>query len=235
LVVGAGIALSYVLFGSELVGQFLERVVWDNFGRSEAAFNNQSLEGAFMRVFTDRGLADWTTIPRPTPVTLSVMGCGLGLAALLYLRAPGLLLPAQPPDDRDPHTGSLELEIALGVALMLLLFPVVWIHYYLFLAVPLALLPFWWLARDLPRPGWLVALLGLGMWLASGVESHENAFYAAREGDWLFRMAQNRQPLGALMLVIGLSFPLAEIAKRTARAGLIRRYIAEPPSAVRRK
>jgi hypothetical protein len=135
---------------------------------------------------------------------------------LLFRRAPGLLFPATPPDDRDPRTGSLELEIALGVSLMLLLFPVVWIHYYLFLAVPLTLLPFWWLARELPRPGWLIALLALGLWWASGAESHANAYYAAREGDWLFRLAQNRQPLGALLLVIGLSFPLAEVAKRNA-------------------
>ena len=217
VVVALGVALSYLLFGSEIVGQFADRVIWDNFGRSEAAFNNQSLEGAFMRVFTDRGLADWTTIERPLSVTLGVAGCGLGLAALLYLRAPGLLLPPQPPDDSDPRTGSLELEIALGVALMLLLFPVVWIHYYLFLAVPLVLLPFWWLARDLPRPSWLIALMALGLWWASGVESHENAYYAAREGDWFFRMAQNRQPLGALLLVIGFSFPLAEIAERRGR------------------
>ena len=58
-------------------------------------------------------------------------------------------------------------------------------------------------------------MLVLGRWLASGIESHENAYYAAREGDWLFRMAQNRQPLGALLLVLGLSFPLAEVAKRS--------------------
>ena len=216
LVIGGAVVLSFAIFGAELVGQFLDRVVWDNFGRSEAAFNNQSLEGAFMRIFTDRGLADWTTIARPPAVTLGVVSCAVGLAVLLFRRAPGLLFPSTPPDDRDPRTGSLELEIALGVSLMLLLFPVVWIHYYLFLAVPLTLLPFWWLARELPRPGWLIVLLALGLWWASGAESHTNAYYAAREGDWLFRLAQNRQPLGALLLVIGLSFPLAEVAKRSA-------------------
>ncbi|MCP4037683.1 MAG: DUF2029 domain-containing protein [bacterium] len=214
-VVAAGVALSLALFGSELVGQFLDRVVWDNFGRSEAAFNNQSLEGAFMRIFTERGLADWETIPRPLGVTLAVIASAVALGALLFVRAPGLLLPGIRPDDRNPSASSLELEIALGVALMLLFFPVVWIHYYLFLAVPLCLLPAWWLARDLPRPGWLVALLVLGLFLASGFESHDNAHYAAREGELLFRIAQNRQPLGALLLVIGLSFPLSEIARRS--------------------
>lgn len=211
LVFATALILSIALFGIDLVAQFADRVVLDNLGRSEAAFNNQSLEGALMRIFTDRGLADWTTIARPLPVTLGVLGTTVALAGFLYRRAPGLLLPASAPDNH-----SLELEVALGVALMLLLFPVVWIHYYLFLAVPLTLLPFFWLARDLPRPAWLVGLLALGLWWASGVDSHENAYYAAREGEWLFRLAQNRQPAGALLLVIGLSFPLAQMAQKTA-------------------
>ncbi len=215
--VAAAVVVSFAVFGSDLVVQFADRVVWDNFGRSQAAFNNQSLEGAFMRIFSGRGLADWTTIERPLPVTLGVVGCGVALGALLAIRAGSFLLPKAPPADHDPRTGSLELEMALGVSLMLLLFPVVWIHYYLFLAVPLTLLPAWWCARGLPRHGWLTAMLALGLWWASGTETHENAYYAAREGDWLFRLVQNRQPLGALLLVIGLSFPLAEIARRSAR------------------
>ena len=83
--------------------------------------------------------------------------------------------------------------------------------------VPLVVLPFWWTARDLMRPAWLIGLLGLAVWLASGFESHENAYYAARETEPLFRWAQNRQPIGALLLVIGLSFPLAEISQRSRR------------------
>jgi len=214
-VVTTGVLLSYALFTSELVGQFMDRVIWDNFGRSQAAFNNQGLEGALMRAFTDRGLSDWETIKRPLVVTLGVFGTALALGTLFLVRAPGMLFPAIAPSDRDPRVGSLELEMTLGVALMLLLFPVVWIHYYLFLAVPLCLLPAWWVARFLARPGWLIALLALGWFLASGFESHENAHYAAHEGEFLFRMAQNRQPAGVLLLVIGLSFPLAEIAKRS--------------------
>lgn len=216
-VVLLAIALSYAFFGSELVAQFFERVIADNFGRSQAAFNNQSLEGALMRAVTDRGLSDWTTVERPMAVTLGVVGVGLALAALLYMRAPKFLFPREPANDADPRVGALELEVAIGVALMLLLFPVVWIHYYLFLAVPLTVLPFWWLARGLPHPAWLLALLAVAIWFASGAQSHENAYYAAHETEWLFRWAQNRQPIGALLLVIGLSFPLAQIASRTRR------------------
>ncbi len=219
LVVAAAVALSFLVFGGELVSQFVDRVIANNFGRSEAAFNNQSLEGALMRVLTDRGLADWTTVPRPLPVAIGVWTGAISIALLLGWRGRGMLFSNRTPRDADPKTGSLELELALGVSLMLLLFPVVWIHYYLFLAVPLTLLPFWWQARDLPRPAWLVGLLVLGLWFASGSESHENAHYAAREGERLFRLSTTLQPLGALLLIAGLSFPLAEIAERMRDAG----------------
>ena len=215
-VVVAGFAASWLVFGPELMQHYANRVIWENFGRSEAAFNNQSLDGAFMRLFTDRGLADWTTVPRPGAVTAGVVICALAIAALLWSRAPSFLVPRERPGDDDPERGSLELEIALGIALMVLLFPVVWIHYYLFLAVPMTLLPFWWHARRLPGPAWVVALLVAGIFLASGFESHSNSFYSARETELAFRLLQNLQPLGALCLVAGLSWPLAQIGSRSA-------------------
>ena len=205
---------SWAFFGADLMGQYADRVIWDNFGRSHAAFNNQSLDGAFMRTLTDRGLADWVPVPRPAAVSAAVALCATAVLVLLLARGRSLLWPTRPPRDDDTEAGSLEIEIALGVALMCLFFPIVWIHYYLFLVVPLAVLPFWWRQRGLPVRPWVVALLVAGAWLAGGREPHENAWYAAREGERLFRLAQNAQPLGALLLVAGLSAPLAEIARR---------------------
>jgi hypothetical protein len=213
-VVAAGVVLSWLVFGGELLGEYAERVIWDNFGRSQAAFNNRSLDGFFMRAFSDQKLADWVPVPRPPLVSAGVLGVALALGVLLLRCGRGFLWPAAAPRDDDPYTGSLELEIALGVVLMLLLFPVVWIHYYLFLAVPLTLLPFWWEQRGLPRTPWLVALLVAGAWLASGFESHANAYYAAREHELGFRLALNLQTLGALLLAVGLAFPLAEMSRR---------------------
>ncbi len=210
-----GILLSWLIFGTELHAQYADRVIWDNFGRSEAAFNNQSLDGAFMRAFTERGLADWTTIPRPASVAWGGALCALALFALLAWTGSRLLFPASPPRDDAHDTGSLELEIALGVSLMVLLFPVVWIHYYLFLMVPLGVLPAWWNARSLPAPIPVGVVLILGTFLASGFQSLENADYAARESETAFRWLQNRQPIGALLLVIGLAFPWLQIARRT--------------------
>jgi len=217
-VVAAGVALSWLVFGSELLGQYADRVIWDNFGRSQAAFNNRSLDGFFMRIFSDKGLADWVPVPRPPLVSAGVLGIAAALCALLLRCARGLVWPASPPRDDDPHAGNLELELALGVVLMVLFFPVVWIHYYLFLAVPLTLLPFWWEQRGLPRTPGIIVLLVAGAWLAAGFESHSNAYYAAREHEFGFRLALNAQTLGALLLAVGLSFPLSEMSRRALEA-----------------
>jgi hypothetical protein len=147
-----------------------------------------------------------------------VFGIAAALGLLLLRSGRGLLWPAAPLRDGDPYTGSLELELALGVVLMALLFPVVWIHYYLFLAVPLTLLPFWWEQRGLARAPWLIALLVAGTWLASGFESYGNAYYAAREHELRFRLALNAQTFGALLLAVGLSFPLSEMSRRAVEA-----------------
>lgn len=213
-VVAAAVLASWVFFGGELMQQYADRVIWDNFGRAHAAFNNQSLDGAFMRALTDRGLADWVPVDRPMGERLAVLGTLAAVVGLLFVCGRSLLWPSRSPCDADPRAGSLELEIGLGIGLMLLAFPIAWIHYYLFLVVPLCLLPFWWSARGL-RWHWPVAVLFvLGTWLAGGSEVRENAWYAAHEADRLFRLQQNLQPLGVLLLIGALVQPLREIARR---------------------
>jgi hypothetical protein len=216
--VAAAVLASWIFFGGELMQQFADRVILDNFGRAHAAFNNQSLDGALMRVLSDQGLADWVPVPRPMDERLAVYGVIAILAIVLWARGRALLWPPRRPGDADSHAGSLELELALGVALMVLVFPIVWIHYYLFLVVPLALLPLWWQQREVSLgAGALTAVLSLfvlGTWWAGGQEVQENAWYAARETETLFRWQANLQPLGALLLVGACVVPLAEMARR---------------------
>ena len=111
-------------------------------------------------------------------------------------------------------TNAVELELALVSALMLLFLPVVWIHYYLLLAAPLAILPAWWSARQLPVRWGVSVLLVAGLWLASGSDVRGNHYYGRHHESWQFRIQQNAQPLGAVLLVLGLCAPLAEIARR---------------------
>ncbi len=214
-VVAAGVAVSALAFGPELLGQYADRVIFDNLGGAQAAFNNQSLDGAFMRVLSTKSLVDWDTTARPLAVSAALLASLLGMGILLWLRGGRTLVwPAAPPRDDDPGRGSLELELALGAALMLLFLPVIWIHYYLLLAVPLAVLPAWWSARRIPIRWATAILLVLGLWLASGSEVRGNHYYGRHRDEWSFRLHQNAQPLGAVLIVLGLSAPLAEIARR---------------------
>lgn len=219
-VVALGVLASFLFFDADLMRQYGDRVILDNFSRVHAAFNNQSLDGAFMRLLTDRGLADWVPVPRPPEERLAVYAVIVAMAALLLACGRTLLIPRARPRDYEPTSGSLELEIGLGAALMVLVFPIVWIHYYLFLVVPLCLLPFWWRERDVARgllPGTralAIVLFVLGAWLAAGQEVHENAWYAERETDTWVRLALNGRPLGALLLVVAFAPVLGEMARR---------------------
>jgi hypothetical protein len=217
-VVVTGVLASWLFFGGDLMQQYADRVIWDNFGRVHAAFNNQSLDGALMRILSDRGLADWVPAPRPVGERLAMYAVVASLAGLLLVSARSLLLPSKRPPDADPRAGSLELELGLGVALMLLVFPIVWIHYYLFLVVPLCLLPFWWQQREIvlapAARAFVIVLFVLGVWLAGGQETHENAWYAEREAEHWIRWQLNARPLGALLLVLAFVPPLAVMARR---------------------
>jgi alpha-1,2-mannosyltransferase len=209
-------AVSWLAFGTELMQHYADRVIWDNFGRVHAAFNNQSIDGALMRVLSSQGLTDWVPVERPAREGAAAVVILVAIAAALIARGRGLLLSGSAPRDDDAASGSLELEFGLGVALMVLVFPIVWIHYYLFLLVPLALLPFWWQARGGGLGNvWICGgLFVVGTWLAGGAEVHENAWYAARSGESLVRWSLTRQPLGAILLVASLAIPLREIARR---------------------
>jgi len=214
-VVLAGVLLSWLVFGGEVLGQYADRVIFSNAGRSHAAFNNRSLDGLYMRLLTDRSLLDWDPEPRPALVTLAVTATGLALAGLLAWRGGlGMLWPRKRPRDDDPSTGSLELEVAIGAALMVLAFPIAWIHYYLFLALPLAVLPFWWRQRGLPASPLVIGLLVLGTWLASGTEVPGNLEVKQQESKPWMRLTHDAQPLGAVLLVTGLSTPLAALSGR---------------------
>ena len=206
-------------FGTELLVEYVDRVVLGYAGKAQGAFNNRGLDGVFMRLLTDAHLLDWYPDPRPLRVTLALAASFAALGVLLWRSGGAVLLwPATAPRDDDPRCGSFELELTLGVALMLLVFPVVWIHYYLFLAVPLVLLPFWWQQRGIPLSGPSLLLLVVGALLASGTEVPPNHVVGARLDDLWFRHSHAAQPIGALLLVLGLTHPLAELARRERAA-----------------
>ncbi len=215
----AAVILSALVYGPETLGRFAQWVVFDNAGGSIATFNNQSLDGAWMRLLSDKSLVDWKPTPRPLGVALADLA-SFGLLAFALLRFGGRLLwPKQRPDDRDAQRSSLELELGVGVLLMVLVFPVVWIHYYLFALVPLALVPFQVERQELSQPAWRTAVYGVGVLFVGAVAVVGNVYYEAREGDFAFRALQNLRPLGALLLLAASLPLLREVLAREADRG----------------
>jgi len=210
VVVLLGLAISLAVFGLDLNLQYGRRVIWTNAGKALAAFNNQSLLGSMLRLLTDRGLTDWRLLPPPFVVTVLHRSALLLLIGVLLWRGRRLVWPASPPDG-DPDE-TLEVEIGLGVSLMLLIFPIGWIHYFQFLVVPVTLLPFWWRAAGLPPRGPTVAILAIGILLAAGGMVRDGAYYAHFENETLFRVLQCSRTLGALLLAWGYARALGETA-----------------------
>jgi len=211
------VGLSALVYGPDTLGRFAQTVIFDNAGGALATFNNQSLDGAWMRVWSDKSLVDWIPTPRPLAVSLADLASFALLAAALLHSGRALLWPPVPPDDRDPEGSGLELELAIGVLLMLLVFPVIWIHYYLFALVPLALLPLWVERMGFAMPRWRSGVYAGAVLCMGAVAVYGNVYYEAREADFGFRMLQNLRPLGALTL-LALGLPLIrEWAGRESR------------------
>ena len=80
------VALSALVYGPDTLLRFAQTVIFDNAGGSLATFNNQSLDGAWMRLLSAKSLVDWTPSPRPLRVSLADL-TSFALLAFVLLRA----------------------------------------------------------------------------------------------------------------------------------------------------
>ena len=150
------LASSILLFGPALHGSYLDHI-FSHAGRAMTGHNNQSLDGALMRIMTrDSTLNDWTPLAEPVPV-MAVRSAAsvalLGVLAFALWRSRSL---------RGPR--ALALDLPAFLSLGLLLFPVAWDHYFLFLILALP-----YLVCALPAPaGTGERLLRLGSLVAAG-------------------------------------------------------------------
>ena len=112
------------------------------------AFNVQSIEGVLLRLQDDARLYDWTPVAMSPDIRMTGrLGAALlvGLSCLLFLRRPG-----------TRHREAMYVELSMVLCLALLISPISWTHYYLFLLLPLSL----YAGNRLPMPdrgGWLAA------------------------------------------------------------------------------
>ena len=113
------------------------------------AFNVQSIEGVLLRLQDDACLYDWTPVAvSPDSRMTGRLGAALlvGLSCLSFLRRPG-----------TRHRDTMYVELSMVLCLALLISPISWTHYYLFLLLPLSL----YAGNRLPIPdrgGWLAAM-----------------------------------------------------------------------------
>ena len=205
IVIGAGVLLSLALFGREPNAAYFEKVILTNAGKGLAAFNNQSLLGSLLRLLTDRGLTDWGLETPPPLVSAAYRVAVAALLATILWTCRRLVWPRHGHPDR----GTLEAELGLGVGLMLLIFPIGWLHYFQFLVVPATLLPWWWTRERMPRDGIALALLISGLVLAAGGAVRGGPYYASHDSESWFRIAQCSRTLGALLLTSGYARALA--------------------------
>jgi hypothetical protein len=172
----AVLAASFAVFGASLHADYFEMVIRKNAGQTLTAGNNASLAASWMRLARARERGDgddlrrWRMIPLTPHARAGVALFGAGLLAALALA----LARREPGGDE-----ALLLEFSLVICASLLVLPVVWDHYFLFLLIPLfatgrrAAGPAsgaWWLAAfalaELPVPALADALAGAPRWRA---------------------------------------------------------------------
>ncbi|WP_167599127.1 glycosyltransferase family 87 protein [Chlorobaculum sp. 24CR] len=192
---------SWLWVGTEIMSQYAERIFGANTHGGLAVFNNQSLDGLWMRAFSSAGLTDWTPSPRPQAAVvalfLSLLAVSMGVvfAGWRFFN----VAPASIKRTGDPET--VELEVILAAALMVLVLPVTWTNYFLFLSVPFALFPIWWRRSNLPYYRIATAVLIVGVLLTAWPHVHENEYYFARETLFSLRLILAGRTVGALLLL----------------------------------
>lgn len=144
--------LSVALFGWEAHTTWWNEILRPSSGKPLGAFNVQSLDGMWVRLLTGpRHLRDWQPIAEPGGAFFA-----LRYAASLALLAATLFWLGRAGAPRSPR--ALRHELVITLALAMLLSPISWSHYALWLLIPLALFA----TGDLPRPtGLAAALLGI--------------------------------------------------------------------------
>jgi hypothetical protein len=195
------VSASWLWLGTEGMSQYAERVFGANTRGGLAAFNNQSLDGLWMRTFSDAGLTNWTPSPRPYATTIATSLSLLVIAIGVLLTGWKFFFSAPAIGRSASDTNTVELEVGLGAALMVLVLPVTWTHYFLLLSVPFALLPIWWQRNNLPGIRLATGVLLTGVLLTTWPHVHENSYYAARETLGSLRLILAGRTVGALLLL----------------------------------
>ena len=163
------VVLSVLLYGVGVHRAWLADAVGPHAGTALTALNNQGLAAQLVRLWGEETVHSYR--PVPVPAVLSIVRWTM--AALLAVG--WLLARRRAGDDRD------DLDFVMAIALMPVLSPIFWIHYFL-LSLPALLL----LGRRAVRPGaWaLRATLVAAYALAALYPPADLAWYGRAPGFW---------------------------------------------------
>ncbi|MCE3224569.1 MAG: rane protein of unknown function [Nitrospira sp.] len=143
-------ALSFWYAGWDGHVEWYREVIMPFSNKGLTAFNVQSMEGFLLRLQGDAKLYDWKPMEVAGEVKMAAQACAallVGLSCIFFLRDPGKQV-------RE----TIFLELSMVLCLALIISPISWTHYYLFLLLPLAL----YAGNRLPiadHRGWLVAMI----------------------------------------------------------------------------
>lgn len=150
-------ALSLLLFGLELHRIWFERCIRPFAQGPLAAYNVQSVDGLLARLSTEGRRQDWS----PLAVGPAFRILRSALLALLF----GVVVAACWPRSELERRGPGTLGLSIVLVLALLVSPISWTHYYVFLLLPLAFLIGGWIPAPRGR-AWL-ALVAAGALLVA--------------------------------------------------------------------
>ena len=138
------VGISLLLFGVDLHQVWLQQCVQNNVGHPVAAYNVQSLDGFLARLLTDNNFFNWEPLKvgwQFKIIRYLLLSVIVGGTILVCWRS-------KPPITLEEQN----LEFSIVLCLAMLISPISWTHYYLFLLLPLSFYLGNRLAVPLERP-----------------------------------------------------------------------------------
>lgn len=166
--------LSVALFGWDIHRVWFHDVIKVNWGTVFTALNNQSFVSQSMRMVSDESLVSYTPVPLPPEIAL-----------LQWILVVAITLLWIKERRRLPSTENrLDLDFVMCIALMPFVYPVFWIHYFLFTLVALIIL--WrFVLEEVHKRRVLLACLLTGVFVPAAVfPPYVPRWYLGRETEF---------------------------------------------------
>jgi len=185
--------LSVLGFGLDIHRVWYREVIDQNLGTVFTAMNNQSLLAQLMRLGSQLELEVVNYQPHPLPGWIAaVQWATLAVVAIYWLKRRRAI----------PPRSLLDLELALSISLMPVVFPVFWFHYFLFTLVAMLFLSRV-IIEDLREHQALLGGLLAAAYFLIAIFPIEGARSLLEQGyDWKTEILLGRSLYGSVLLVI---------------------------------